>query len=277
MTQDIRMITLKKRAILYSLMTCIIISLFFIQSKAIPAITYFPIDKQINFSRATTALNTNKIKNKNVIIWTVNSISDRSLYLRQDISLLYENGFFKGILSKWTQNTDQVELKNTFQFGSDTSLFQAISYHHGEIHLDNGQIKAIQTMSIDELFSPINPTDIDFNTQKNKINKEIHAHWNTVIHDLGIQPNMYIAIPLTHLNQFDMKNIPSLTQDQTDKVIGQLWEGLYKNYIIPIISDKSNQIPHVVPLVLFDKKRSHLIVLYELNGKVDKLYQYYPF
>src|SRR5699024_12649276 len=65
------------------------------------AITFFPLDETFFFTDATTNLDNFQ---DNLLNWTTLSSSEKPVYLRQDVSLLYENGFFKGIQSKWEQD-----------------------------------------------------------------------------------------------------------------------------------------------------------------------------
>ena len=71
--------------------------------------------------------------NKQDVTWTVASQSDSSMYLRHDIGLLYENGYFKGVQSKWKEQTLQIDMSQSIPI-SRSSMFKAISYHHGENH-----------------------------------------------------------------------------------------------------------------------------------------------
>ena len=241
---------------------------------SLPTIKYFPIDEELSFQSVKTKLELLPENNSDSakITWTCNSITDEVLYLRQDVSLLYKNGKFKGLQSKWEENTTSINLKETFPSNKE-SLYQAISFHHGEIH-DDEQIKSIQQMSSDELY-----VDAPSTALKEKINQETQnellQNWDYLANSLKIDLDSYVAVPLIDLNQYNNKSLPSLTKEQTDKIIGQLWEGLYKNYIIPLAQNKENKNPHYIPLVLFDKQKTHLIVIYELFGKKEKLIQQY--
>ena len=100
----------------YSLFLLFIIccSLYIFKLNATPAITYFPPAEEFNFDEASTNLTLHEEGKE--IIWTSNSKSNDTLYLRQDISLLYMNGIFKGVQSKWERQVDKIHLKKMFPY-----------------------------------------------------------------------------------------------------------------------------------------------------------------
>lgn len=239
--------------------------IFSLKNNAQPAVKFFPIDEKESFQIAETNLDLNSEKGpRNSFTWTSNSKSEQALYLRQDISLLYENGKFKGVQSKWKEDTDAIQLEEKVPLHQG-SIYQAISYHHGEKH-GKEEIKSLQHMSFDQL-KPSGET-IELQTKQNLI-----YHWNQLLDHFNIDLDSYLSVPLIDLHKYNNNNLPSLTQSQTDKVIGQLWEGLYKNYVIPVGKKSNNKQTHYIPLVLFDKKATHLLVLFELNGKKERLIQ----
>lgn len=106
--------------------------------------------------------------------------------------------------------------------------------------------------------------------------QQLTYHWNTLYEYFDINKETYTTVPLTDLDKFATQPIAGLTQAQTDKVMGQLWEGLYKNYLLPIVNAEK-AVNSYVPIILFDKKNKHLLVLFEMNGKKEKLIQQYSF
>ncbi len=260
-----------------------------LQSK--PAITYFPLDKNFAFTTAETDIQlfTEKGIDDYEIIWKASSATEIPVYLRQDVSLLFDNGRLRGALSKWVQDTDTIHLKRMLTL-EDSSLYEAISFHHGEIHEKDSQIKSMQQMSSDHLYvidSPAAKLD-SFKTPSTTYEKEwktlldrasmkqLTYHWDTLYEYFDINKESYTAVPLTDLNKFAAQPIAGLTQAQTDKVMGQLWEGLYKNYLLPIVNAEK-AVNSYIPIILFDKKNKHLLVLFEMNGKKEKLIQQYSF
>lgn len=257
---------------------------------SIPSISYFPLDEKSSFIEAQTKLELKKQNDekRQRLAWNTSSKSDKSMYLRQDVSLLFKNGKLAGALSKWHENEDTIKLSERI-YTKGTSLFQAISYHHGELHYPDGTIKSIQQMTDDELYVIENNSTGNYSFHKPKTNKDskwknqisvktskkLLYQWNKLINHYQINKEDYLIVPLTELKRFNTEHLPSLSLKQTNKIIGHLWEGLYKNYIVPITYQKE-QVSSFVPVILFSKDNTHLLVLYEINGKKERLIQQYP-
>ncbi|WP_163540035.1 hypothetical protein [Gracilibacillus sp. YIM 98692] len=250
-------------------------------------IKYFPHDTEHSFLSAFTKL-TLLDENKDYfrIKWDTDSILDDTAYLRQDISLLYMDGQLKGIKGLWKEDEKQITLHAELQ-ESDSSHFQVITFHHGEIHYPNDVIKSVQMMTDDYLYvidSPYTPLEA-FRQPSTALHREwkqtldratkqhLHYTWKKWITEANIDLSQYKYYPLIDMIRFQDKPIDGLSQDETNKVIGQLWEGLYKNYILPISSYDTIQ-KGTMPLILFDKNNDHIIVLYKnQENKLEKLYQ----
>src|SRR5699024_12831905 len=93
------------------------------------AITFFPLDETFFFTDATTNLDNFQ---DNLLNWTTLSSSEKPVYLRQDISLLYENRFFKCIESKWEQDQQIINLKHPEPFHNN-DIFETTSNHNRKI------------------------------------------------------------------------------------------------------------------------------------------------
>ncbi|OZU89967.1 hypothetical protein CIL03_02195 [Virgibacillus indicus] len=263
---------------------------YILENNATPAITYFPDDEKSTFTKAESNLGLFLPKGNDSyeIVWTSDSESDKEMYLRQDASLLFDNGRLRGVRSTWTQDTKQIHIEEKL-LSEDSSFFQVITFHHGEIHYPEDQIKSIHQMSSDHLYVIDSPsTSLDaFKTPEDKFEEEwenlldrttkqqLLYHWDQLFTHFSIDSESYLSVPLTSLVKYNSSPLPSMSQEQTDKVIGQLWEGVYKNYIIPAVNTENSQLQSYVPIVLFDKDNNHLLVLYELNGKKHKLIQHY--
>lgn len=265
--------------------------IFIWQRNSVPSITYFSMDQETTFKEAGTQLEmiSEKTNDSYEITWKVHSKTDGILYLRQDASLLFSNGILRGIRSKWIENTDSILIKENF-FDEDSSHYQSISIHHGEAHYPDDEIKSIQKMTYDQLYVIDSPnTALDsFKTPKNKYeaewatllehttNQQLKYSWKQLINYFHIDYDAYFTVPLTQLYSYNTEALPTFTQDETNQIIGQLWEGIYKNYIVNAKSTENNHLNSYIPLILFDKHNQHLIVLYEINGEKKKLIQQYP-
>lgn len=263
------------------------------QPKDQTTVKFFPLDQEKRFEDTSTSLTllSESDQDEYDIQWKTESLVDEPIYLRQDVSLLYSDGQLKGILSKWKESGQNL-FQDTNVHGEDSSHYQAITFHHGELHYPDDNIKSIQDMSKAELYvidSPLTPLE-SFETPENTTqkdwkktldhatNQQLHYEWNKYINHFQINKSQYEAIPLTSLPDYETKPFPSLSADQTLQVIGQLWEGLYKNYVLEFTSNKDEPSRSYVPLVLAEKKGTHLLVLFENSkGEKEKLIQRYPF
>ncbi|TFJ93670.1 hypothetical protein [Lentibacillus salicampi] len=260
------------------------------QMDSAPAITYFPEDEQTGFAETSTMLEmvSEKTRDSYEMIWSSKSVSDRELYLRQDASILFNNGQLLGVQSKWKENTDAIQLKETFN-GEDSNYFQSISFHHGEVHYPDDEIKSIHDMTYDQLYVIDSPsTDLEsFRTPETDYEHEwshlldhttqqqLLYKWKQLMTHFNIDQEAYHTVPLTDLYKFNTKPLPSLTQAQTNQIMGQLWEGIYKNYVLNV-KNANNTVKSYIPLLLFDKQNDHLLVLFEWNGQKERLIQQYP-
>ncbi|WP_182199573.1 hypothetical protein [Paraliobacillus salinarum] len=251
---------------------------------------YFPFDSNVTFNQANTKLHFLTESNKNAyqIKWDVTSEVDRPVFLRQDVSLLYVDGVIKGMKGKWQEELPEIKLQTTLN-GEGSSHYQAISYHHAEVHYPEDVIKSVQTMSSDELYvidSAYTPLE-SFRVPKNKkqqdwkealdhaTTQQLKMHWRELIQHFQIPIESYYYVPLTAISQYETKPIPNLTNEETQKVIAQLWEGLYSSYILPFDQNKST-VNSFVPLILFDKQGKQLRVLYQdQEGNKKQLIQNY--
>ncbi|WP_029271017.1 hypothetical protein [Virgibacillus alimentarius] len=281
-----------RKLIFFIFVTAVLVLTFVLMYKnsSLPTITYFPIDEENTFTNAYSELNfSNKdSKDSYVLQWISGSKSSQPLYLRQDVSLLYENGQLRGVRSKWIEDTDTIKISEKLDRNKE-SIFDVISFHHGEIHSSEENIKSIQEMTHDELYVFDSISDNEYKSFRSPQNKHEHNkkdaldqakkstllhHWNQLITHFNINKESYTSIPLSRLYLYDDRSLSGMDQEETNKIIGQLWEGLYKNYIIPAANLNSmDKNSNYIPLILISKDRSHLVVLFELNGKKEKLIQ----
>lgn len=260
-------------------------------NKTVPTITYFPLDPEGEFQKATNTLHLHQKDKSNAysVSWENYSKSKEPLYLRQDVSVLFKDGKLIGVKSIWKENESTIDFRETFQFKKD-HLFQSLTLHYGEKHYPKDVINSLQQMSYSELVVKGTKKDgfmlfqqpkenqdwqSDKELQKNIKGNLLH-HWHRLTSHFNIDLAQYEVVPLTELYQFEDTALMSFTQSQTDEIIAKLWEGLYKNYIIPISEEKDTSSDSYVPLILFEKHEHHILVLFELNGEMMKLKQIYP-
>jgi hypothetical protein len=256
------------------------------------SLTYFPKDLNLLFPTAETQLTllNEKDNDEYYVDWKVSSETDSKVYLRQDISFLFIDGILISTMSKWKENESLI-LQEERQTGEDSSHYQSISLHHAEVHMKDDEIKSAQTMTADELyvidssFSPLEsfkqPSNQDQEDWKkvldHAVNQHLYYSWNELIKYYNIDRDLLYPISLIELVKYQSTPLPGLTEEESTKVLGQLWEGLYKNYLLGIqISEEETVSPlgSKVPLILIGKDKSHLIILIETkNGQKVQLIQ----
>lgn len=255
------------------------------------AISFFPLDDTHTFNYADTKISLigEEGTNQYEMQWDVHSQSDTELAMRQDVSLLFVNGRLKGVRSKWQQDTDKIDINQNF-IGQDSNHYESISFHQGEIHIDDNTIRSIQRMSHDDLYVIDSPSEpiASFKEPANEYEKEwkevlkrtsnqqLIYQWQQLMYYFNVDSSDYYAIPLTNLILYEDTPLPNMTKQESNQVIGQLWEGLYKNYIIPALDPPNDKLSSFVPIILIDKEAKHLLVLFELNGKKEQLIQRLP-
>lgn len=233
------------------------------------SITYFPIDPKVTFKAAQTTL-TVMNKPANTILWKEHSNLDRKAYLRQDAALLYANGRLIDELWNWKQNTEVIEQEKRITIG-ESFLLQAITFHHAELHENNNQIFSSQAMSSDQLYFLTSQAD-EANMKKQldeQTERMLQLSWNKGLRHFSINLSNYQAFPLSQFNELAKDTLPGFTKPETAAIVGNLWEGLYKNYILGIKKAEGaieNPKGSTLPLILLANDKTHLLVLTETRS-----------
>src|SRR5690625_6449854 len=95
----------------FIIISSVMVTLYVLTKCSRPAIIYFPIGEQMKLDFVQTKLKVTPKNQKQQLIWTSYSKSEQPLYLRQDVSLLYEDGLFKGVQSKWIEDQATILLE----------------------------------------------------------------------------------------------------------------------------------------------------------------------
>jgi hypothetical protein len=284
-----------KRIIQLSTLIILFVLLYFLSpfSKEPPAresIIFFPLDPNVTFIKTETrlVLEPKKKNDEYVLRWYTTSSLDRKVYLRQDISLLFANGRLLGTLSKWKENSQTLLQEKTIEEKS-SRLFQTISFHYGEIH-DGEAIRSSQKMSgdylyvIDSAYSPLMSFRQARTTEQkeweNVLNKTTRQFLNyktkQFVSHFSIREKNYYHFYLPELIVYNEQPFPDLSMEKTQKIIGNLWEGLYKNYFLGIKKNGTvvSPIGSTMPVIFISKDYTHLIVFFETrDGKKIRLIQ----
>lgn len=255
--------------------------------------TYFPPDPDTTFESAKTSLSilTQEDEDEYTLSLKTESKLSDTAYLRQDITMLYEEGRLLETMSKWEENikklTNQKKIKS-----EDSGHYEAVSYHYGEIHYPNDVIKSAQEMSYAQLYvidSPMTPLESfkEPTSQEEVEWKKLLDHavsqqsqvvFQSLIEQFQINAEDYYIIPLTKLHNYQDAPLPGLTKKQSVDAIGGIWEGIYKYYFLgtqPEEGENESPIGSTIPYILLHKDSPYLLVLYQTkSGKNVQLIQY---
>jgi hypothetical protein len=271
---------LKKILILFSALLTMAASFYCLQGRneehAIESITYFPLDTDAHFLDAKTRImDVQADQNKYKITIRTYSRLDRLAYLRQDITFVFANGVLIGKFGQWKEETDKLEMKDTLS-GKNNQIIRAISFHHAELHYPEDDITSSQQMSQDFLYIiPSSLPPVTFQTPngeaeigwKEVLDREEHNVISSVlkeaVKEMEIDLSHFHIIPLNELENYQKQPFPSFTREQTDQIIGQLWEGLYKNYFLGIRTPDGiiSPIGSTIPVILLNKNKQNLYVI----------------
>ncbi|MBM7660845.1 hypothetical protein JOC85_001617 [Bacillus mesophilus] len=272
--------------------TSLTLTKFLYSNEARESLTYFPIDPTLAFLSAETKLTllNEKDSDEYIVEWESYSETDKKVYLRQDISFLYIDGVLMDSMSEWKEEVSLLENKKKLK-GEDSSLLQSISLHHAEVHLQDDQIKSAQKMTSDHLyiidssFSPLESFRIPENKEHEEwkkildhvIGQHLHYSWNELLTHFNLNRQQYHELTILDLVKYNEKSLPGLDERTSQKVMGQLWEGLYKNYLLGIKLSPNETISPIgskIPLILLSKDGTHIYILIEgKNGEKIKLVQ----
>jgi hypothetical protein len=250
------------------------------------SITFFPIDPKVTYKITNTSLRLidQKTAEPYSLLWTIKSTLDRIAYLRQDAGLLFSNGRLVGELRDWKQNTANL-IQEKQVVNVQSAVFEAITFHYAELHEKGDQIFSSQSMSKDHLYvipsgpskhrSFRSPLSNEESKWKQRLDENtrmlLQFSWNKGIKHFSIPLNNYQAFPLNLFNEKARNTLPGFTSAETARIIGNLWEGLYKNYFLGIKKADGSIISPIgstIPLILLANDKTHLLVLTEAaNGE----------
>ncbi|SER68569.1 hypothetical protein [Salipaludibacillus aurantiacus] len=256
---------------------------------------FFPEDEQVFFREAKTELDllSKKDDDEYTLKWSFASETNKPAFLRKDMSILFDNGIFAGARKQSLKDQLFIEEAGTFE-GEDSGRYNAITFHHAELHYPEDIYKSKHTWSKDQLYvidSPLTPlysfkeADTEEDAQSKKIldsiiDQQMGYVLEGLLEEFQISAEDYYLFTLLDLPDYLNTPLPGLTEKETFAVLGRLWEGLYRYYILGIntfteesYSPEGNSIPHI----LLHKEGTHLLILYETkDGSRQQLLQMIP-
>ena len=262
----------------FLMLAAIFIILYFSDTHQVEeTIIYFPIDSSLQFEHASTHLVAKETgKGAYSLTWKVHSSLDQTAYLRQDVSLLYKNGKLEATLKNWKQNRQELSQSDKFK-EKESGRYDAITFHYAELHPSDTIFTSAQQLSKDKLYAISTP---DFQSFHNPLSEE-QKEWKHVLDSVTknitqnslqkakehfhIDPDQYKMISLTDLPTRKNQWLSSFPSFQREEIVGKLWEGLYKNYVISIKKEDGTTLSpqgSTIPLLLVAKDKREVLVLF---------------
>jgi hypothetical protein len=244
-------------------------------------IIFFPIDPSLSFDSASTHLSAKKSNNKYSITFSEQSVLNTDAYLRQDVSLLYKNGKLAGILKDWKQNTRSIQQQVSIS-EKESALFQGITFHYAEVHPTETDIFSAQELTDDRLYVIHSPFS-KFQSFKRPISNE-QKEWmlvlnqtansvkseslNQAVASFQLDRDRYRIAPLTELKTKQAELLSGFTEARQKEIIGKLWEGLYRNYVLGIKKEDGSGISPMgstIPLLLVSNDNKELLAVFTVS------------
>ncbi|MCT8139735.1 hypothetical protein H1D32_19715 [Anaerobacillus sp. CMMVII] len=247
-------------------------------------IANFPIDETKKYKHVETTIELidQNDEDEYTLIWKTKSEINEKLYLSHDISLLFEDGRLKEILTQAKENSSKLTQSLKIA-GEDSGHYEAISYHYGQLHYPNDITKSVQSMSYDQIYildSPLSPL-VYFKSpetteeQEGKrvldtiINQNLQYNWEELIDYFQINSENYHSVPLTSLHKYGYTTFPELTSEESRELIAQTWGAIYQYYFLGIEKQDGTVVSPLassVPLILYHKTYSHFIIIFSSTG-----------
>ncbi|GAF66259.1 hypothetical protein BTS2_3159 [Bacillus sp. TS-2] len=242
-------------------------------------LTYFPPHPQLSYAEAFTNLELESVidENQYKLKWTTQSLLEQNAYLRQDVSLLFEDGYLKDIQSTWKENTEAI-IQTKEVKGEDIGQYRSITFHHAEIHQDNQPITSVQTLSSTYLYlidSPLkkisafkNPNNLEEKETKRTIDYLVDERQKielkSLLETFQLNSDDFQIISLTDLPLYEDEGYPYIDKEKTSQFLGGLWEGLYQEYVLSIEKEDGSLISPIgstTPYILFSKEAKEVLIL----------------
>ncbi|WNB93543.1 hypothetical protein [Bacillus sp. NEB1478] len=263
----------------------------FIKKEARESITFFPLDSTFTFADTSTTLTFKKGTPANYVLdWIAESKSSEKVYLRQDISMVFQNGVFNNKMTEWKTTANEIHVEKELE-GKSPGLWEAVSYHQGEIHINEEKYRSMQEMTNDYIYTILpngtytgfkNPKNAKERQSKNQLDQQtnqfLQRSLNESTNHFQIDKNKYEIISLESLTNYNKKPLTGFSPAKSQEIIGKLWEGLYKNYFVNITTKSGQKVSPIgssMPYILISKDKTHLFVLFQTAAKENiQLIQY---
>lgn len=231
-------------------------------------------DLPLSFLQANSTLFAEYLQSDNQlptfkITLKTHSQTNQSTSIRQDITLLYQDGILIAKNAHKKKHSDlvmqQVESHSKFHH-----LFQAISFHYAETENQT----PLYQMSDDYLYVSAtkfggiqafhHPETVQQQNWKQIMDRTLHQllnfEYNEAFQKLEIDPNKYYLFPLTQLPSYNMpEQLPGIPAEYSAETIRKIWNILHEHIVL---ESNTPTLGSSLPLLLFAKDGTSFTVLY---------------
>lgn len=248
-----------------------------------PTITYFPGHERIRFLKMETQLQSDR--DTGTLQLDTFSRTQEKNNLMQNFSLLYRNNQLVSILNHWEKNT--AVLSSIKETGLEPGFYEGLTVHQAELHL-NESIYGRERYSQDQLMvlkqngsysafrQPSNRQEaLAFADYNRRVEQQRTQLLQRVAQNDHIRISDYRVIPLNELTDKTLTKVFPFSEAKAERIAGQLWEGLYKNFVrgIQLTQEQGVQaIGSTLPLLLIAPDHM-LIVIRAQSGQMVLLRQ----
>jgi hypothetical protein len=237
-----------------------------------PTITYFPENPRIRYVKAETNLNIQP--EDKIMRLHVSSQTNETNDLMQDFSLLYRNNRLVSILNRWQKNTRQLSSSKELELSS--GFYTALSVHQAERHIDqsiygkeqlsqdflmvvpsNGSFRAFREPKSTVEANQLSNYTRELDTSRRELLRKAAERYEFRLSD-------YRVVPLDALTGESVSRIFPFEEKKSERITGQLWEGLYKNYVRGIQLTQGQHVQALgstMPLLLI--AQDHMLIIIE--------------
>lgn len=232
-------------------------------------------NSQLSFMQASSKISVKKSESESKLPSTFQvklhtlSKTNNSTSMRQDVTLLYQDGVLVGKTKHLEKDVDSVvqQLEVTSKYNH---LFQAISYHYAETHDDS----YLHQMSDDYLYISATkyggiqtfhqPETVQQQKIKQMIDHQVNQQLNFEYHDafekFHIDPHDYFLFPLSQLPLYGSEEqLPGIPSEFCTEIIRRIW-GIIQEQIVMGPDEKAQG--SSMPLLLIAKDGTFFTVLY---------------
>ncbi|WP_100398348.1 hypothetical protein [Bacillus sp. FJAT-44742] len=243
----------------------------------------YPPDPKASYEAAETSLDILHIEDDDeyILEWSISSSLNEEASLRQDLSLFFENGYLRDVMTVWEEDSKDLSFKKKLK-GEDSNKFEVLTLHHAEILKDQEGWKSRQSMSHDTLYvldSPFtdlhsfknNPSSSEDQDSKEVLDYIMEQQLNHV--EKGLRKHFSLEedidlYPITAITSWYEAPPAFLPEDRVDAFIGTIWETLYHHVLLDKKSasgTKDVPLGHSMPFIAWSQEEQCIYLIVKMQ------------